>query len=180
VRRPVVDGVEAGDRGDEWLRSGGDHDAQRGGEGLITNAHRPGPDEPAAAADESTTRIFEAPDGNGVIPVAGGLGSDPGGYRSPVGGHLGMAGHAVDAAGLLKQIGGPDHHFRWDARPVRALPPEKGSFDADNVEPGCRQAQRQVFAPGANAQNNDVHLLGHETLPSSRPRSHLRSQMLRA
>jgi hypothetical protein len=77
----------------------------------------------------------------------------------------------VRKSAIPTRVRGPGHHLRGDAGPVRALATDEVGLDADDVEPGVRDALREQLAADADAEHDDVSRLGH--------RSRLRPERLR-
>ncbi len=156
VGGPEGDVAQPCDRRNYRLRAGRDHDRPAGSEVPAVDGDGPGTREAPTPSHQSTAPRLESTHGGGVIPPAGGLVADPSRHGCPVGLHVDSSGHAVDAPGLLEEVGGADHHLRRDARPVRALAAEELVGDSHDVETRGRQLQRKVLAAGPNPEDHDV------------------------
>jgi len=118
-------------------------------------------DEHAPSSDEPTTLSLESRDRDAVVPVAGSLYADSSGHLSPIGCDLCETGGAVDAPGLLEQLGRADHHLRRDAGPVGALAPEQFRLDPNHVDPGFREPEADVLARGSHPDDDHVCPVAH-------------------
>jgi hypothetical protein len=122
-----------------------------------SDRHPAGTDHAAHAPHEPAALALEALDGDGVVPVVGGVVADALGDEGPVGLDGGVAGQARHPPRLGQQVGGPHHHLRRHAPPVGALAAEELPVDADHVEPGLGQRAGHVLAAGAHAHHDHVH-----------------------
>src|SRR5487761_1423906 len=74
----------------------------------------------------------------------------------PVWAHGGRPGDAGYPAGLGQQVGGPDHHLRRNAPPVRALTADQLGLDPGHVHPGLGQPPGGVLAARTHPDHHDV------------------------
>jgi hypothetical protein len=147
---------EPGDRRDTSGGAGGDDHGTCGPVSVSVDLDDVSGDESPATTNEGSALADEAVDRDGVVPVVGGLDSDPRGDRSPVGGHGRRAGETGDPARLGERVRRADHHLRRDATPVRALTADEARLDADDGQPGSGQVSGDVLAARAHPEHDDV------------------------
>ena len=154
VRRPL----QALDRRRGGLGAGVEHDALAGGVRRAADADPAGTGEHAPAAHEAGAAVLEPLDRDGVVPVVGGLVTDPLGHRCPVGLDPRGAAEVGDLARVGDHVRGRDHHLRRHAAVVGALPADQPVLDPDDVEPGASELDGDVLAARSEPEHDDVAL----------------------
>jgi hypothetical protein len=116
----------------------------------------------ALATHERGTLADQSIDGDGVVPVVGGLVADAIGDERVVRRHRCRTGHAVDAPGFGQQVGATDDHLRRDAAVVRALAADEMALDADDTETLLSQRASHCLPTGAKTNDDDIDcVFGH-------------------
>ena len=138
------------------LGAGVEHDALAGGVRRAAHTDPAGTGEHAPAAHEAGAAVLEPLDRDGVVPVVGGLVTDPLGHRGPVGLDLRGAAEVGDPARVGDHVRGRDHHLRRHAAVVGALAADQPVLDPDDVEPGASQLDGDVLAAGSEPEHDHV------------------------
>ena len=110
------------------------------------------------APNEGPSEPLEPLDGHPVVPVVRGLVADsaclPAG--SPERPLRGCRGQNVHPRRLTQHSGTADDHLGWDASEVRALAADQTAVDAQYRPAGLGHPLGQLFAAGAEAQDDQV------------------------
>ena len=106
------------------------------------------PQRPAPGRGRSDRPWPRGAHGHCVVPGVRGLVPDATRHGTPIGSDDRVAGHARNPPALGQQVGRPDHHFRWDAPPIRALPAYQLGFDPDTSRPASARSPATCSPPG--------------------------------
>ncbi|CUR54725.1 hypothetical protein NOCA2210075 [metagenome] len=145
------------DRGYAGLGARVQHDSPTRGVRRAVDLDLAWTDQPAVTAHEADPGLLEPLDGHPVVPVVGGLVTDPVGHDAPVRCDLDRPGEPGHTASLSQHIGSPDHHLRGDAAEVGTLTPDQAAVHADHLQARLGQATRERLTSRPEAHDDDIH-----------------------